>query len=499
MNPFKSYILLCICLSVIHVFPKNCVELKSRIVCGKESSLIIWRESYKDGSAALFYSIIGDSARIKLTSDNLMESYFDPVGTSCTDTSFLVAWQTSNRKKGSSIDGAIILSNGTLSKRWKISDFQNADRYHPVISSVQSTACYILWQDASAGSYDILGMLLTHSGAAITSLPILNDDTTKVSHYWPVVTAIPEKAFAAWFDRRGGKSQIWGQWISENGEKVNTNFLIAPQPDHDQTIPSLSADNSRIAVTWQEQSGSKSAIRLCFIDGDRIKAPVNASGDFSNAARSDCRCAFFHDGKLAVVWMSQSEGNLGVFCRLYGRDRNRIGEAFSIDAIDTMLHQCGLKKNVQSHRPKNTTTREQILPDIGINQDGTMFIAWTEMTDSVAFLKLKVDSMPWRGWVAPNYYPEISRRYWLQSPVPSPFHSYVKIQFELPKDEHVIIAVYNAAGREIVRLADQQFAQGYHMIGWNCRGGTGISIASGNYYMVMICKNFSMKRKLTKV
>lgn len=67
--------------------------------------------------------------------------------------------------------------------------------------------------------------------------------------------------------------------------------------------------------------------------------------------------------------------------------------------------------------------------------------------------------------------------------VPNPLSRSTQIHFYLPGDMPVELSIYDIAGRQIVRLADEHMSAGWHTIGWNGLTSTGQGAASGVYFV----------------
>ncbi|MCX6137092.1 MAG: T9SS type A sorting domain-containing protein [Ignavibacteriales bacterium] len=59
---------------------------------------------------------------------------------------------------------------------------------------------------------------------------------------------------------------------------------------------------------------------------------------------------------------------------------------------------------------------------------------------------------------------------------PNPFNPSTTIRFTIPSREHVLLAVYDIAGRRVATLVDDDCASGFHEVRWNAKGN-----ASGVY------------------
>jgi hypothetical protein len=75
------------------------------------------------------------------------------------------------------------------------------------------------------------------------------------------------------------------------------------------------------------------------------------------------------------------------------------------------------------------------------------------------------------------------RDFALLPPYPNPTSgNMVHFQFELPRQDHVQLFVYDVAGRQVARLVDSKYPLGRHQIVWNCRSGER-AIATGVYFV----------------
>ena len=64
---------------------------------------------------------------------------------------------------------------------------------------------------------------------------------------------------------------------------------------------------------------------------------------------------------------------------------------------------------------------------------------------------------------------------------PNPFNPTTKLSFELAAPAHARLKIFDAAGRLVTTLVDEQRASGRHEIVWNGRNSAGLSVASGVY------------------
>ena len=79
-------------------------------------------------------------------------------------------------------------------------------------------------------------------------------------------------------------------------------------------------------------------------------------------------------------------------------------------------------------------------------------------------------------------------------PYPNPFNPSTTINFAIPADTDVSIAVYNLQGREVVSLANGSYDAGYHQVIWNAD-----SHSSGIYFVKMVAGDYINTQKLMLV
>jgi hypothetical protein len=77
---------------------------------------------------------------------------------------------------------------------------------------------------------------------------------------------------------------------------------------------------------------------------------------------------------------------------------------------------------------------------------------------------------------------------------PNPFNPTTKIKFELPKSNYVTLKIYDAIGREIATLVNEQLIAGTYQVDWD-----GSNYASGVYYYQLRTGDFVETKKMVLV
>ena len=84
----------------------------------------------------------------------------------------------------------------------------------------------------------------------------------------------------------------------------------------------------------------------------------------------------------------------------------------------------------------------------------------------------------------------------LQQNYPNPFNPSTQIQYALPRDAKVTIAIYDLAGRRIRTLVNEQVSAGYHSTLWNATNNMGSPVSAGVYIYTITANDFRDVKKM---
>ena len=65
---------------------------------------------------------------------------------------------------------------------------------------------------------------------------------------------------------------------------------------------------------------------------------------------------------------------------------------------------------------------------------------------------------------------------------PNPLNPSTTISFDLPRQEHVLLQIYDIRGKRVTTLVDETRGQGTHQVVWNGTDSRGLAVASGQYF-----------------
>ena len=79
---------------------------------------------------------------------------------------------------------------------------------------------------------------------------------------------------------------------------------------------------------------------------------------------------------------------------------------------------------------------------------------------------------------------------------PNPFNPVTTINYDLPKQSHVNLIIYDMMGREVVKLVNQVIPAGYQSVLWNTRNQFGKPVSAGIYFYQIQTRDFVKTRKM---
>ena len=87
-------------------------------------------------------------------------------------------------------------------------------------------------------------------------------------------------------------------------------------------------------------------------------------------------------------------------------------------------------------------------------------------------------------------------RFVLHPAYPNPFNPITVIEYDLPKESHVTLVVYDVTGREVATLADGLEQAGRSSVSWNGKDDLGQPVGAGVYLYRIQADRFSRTRKM---
>jgi len=86
--------------------------------------------------------------------------------------------------------------------------------------------------------------------------------------------------------------------------------------------------------------------------------------------------------------------------------------------------------------------------------------------------------------------------YSLEQNYPNPFNPSTIISYRLPKSGNVQIKIFDALGREVRSLINEEKNAGKHNILWDSRDNYGSKVSSGVYFYTITAGDFAETKKM---
>ena len=91
---------------------------------------------------------------------------------------------------------------------------------------------------------------------------------------------------------------------------------------------------------------------------------------------------------------------------------------------------------------------------------------------------------------------ELPTEFALKQNYPNPFNPSTQIQYAVPSDANVTIAIYDLMGRKVRTLVNGNVSAGYHTAMWNATNDLGQPVAAGMYIYTISSHDYVAKRKM---
>ncbi|MBN1351129.1 hypothetical protein JXJ21_17035 [candidate division KSB1 bacterium] len=90
----------------------------------------------------------------------------------------------------------------------------------------------------------------------------------------------------------------------------------------------------------------------------------------------------------------------------------------------------------------------------------------------------------------------IPEQFYLAQNFPNPFNPATRIYFQLPRQERIVMQIFDSRGREVRTLLDDTRAAGEYEVEWQATDQTGQPLASGIYFCRLRSDEFCQSRKM---
>ncbi|HOD55618.1 MAG TPA: FlgD immunoglobulin-like domain containing protein, partial [Candidatus Cloacimonadota bacterium] len=109
---------------------------------------------------------------------------------------------------------------------------------------------------------------------------------------------------------------------------------------------------------------------------------------------------------------------------------------------------------------------------------------------------MKIDALEITKIAAGDNNTPVAKKTALKGNYPNPFNPVTTIAYDIEKDAHVSIDVFNVKGQKVRTLVNDRLTAGSHTIQWNGTDDNGKNVGSGIYFFNMKSGKYTSTRKM---
>jgi hypothetical protein len=332
--------------------------------------------------------------------------------------------------------------------------------------SVYASFVHVVWQEGRDGNLEIYYKRSTDGGISWGADTRLTNNSAL--SFSASVSVSGSDVNVVWNDNRDGNYEIYFKHSSNGGTSWETDRRLTLNSANSEA-PSVSANGSFVHVVWDDRrdfnneiyymlstnSGTSwvSETRLTNDPGNSINPSVSVSGSFVHIAWTE-----FRSGNNEIYYKRSTDAGLYWDPELRLTNNSASSEKPSILVYGSALHVVW-----QDNRDGNNEIYHKRNPNgntVGI---------------------VNIDS-------------EIPGEFSLSQNYPNPFNPVTKIKFSLPESSIAKFVVYDALGREVESLVNEELSAGSYKIDWNAA-----KYSSGIYFYKLIAGNFTETKKMLMI
>lgn len=329
--------------------------------------------------------------------------------------------------------------------------------------TVTSHIVHLVWRDFRDGNDEIYYKRSTDGGTtwgADTRLTVNSSNSIN-----PSVSVSGSVVNVVWYDNRDGNNEIYYKRSPDAGvtwgpdTRVTNNSSVS-------LAPTLTASGSNVYIVWWDNRDGNNEI-YCKRSTD---AGINWDPDMrltNNTAQSTYPSVSASAQTVYVVWIDGRDGNSEVY---YKRSTN---EGISWES-DTRL---------------TINTALSDYPSVSVNGQA-VHVVWRDSRDGNEEIYYKLNPTGTTVGII-NINSGIPEHFSLSQNYPNPFNPTTYIEFQIPQSGLINITIYDALGRKVETIVNQNLAAGTYKAGWDAS-----NMVSGVYFYRLNTGDFTDTKKM---
>ena len=143
-------------------------------------------------------------------------------------------------------------------------------------------------------------------------------------------------------------------------------------------------------------------------------------------------------------------------------------------------------------RVTNTGDGSQRYPDVKLWKN-RIYNTWEDNRASGTGVDIWANVLDWENpvGIGDDGLYQITLTFVLHQNYPNPFNPTTTIRFAIPREENVLVEVYNTAGQRVTTLVNTRLNSGFHEVIWNASG-----MSTGIYFYKIKAGQFQDLKKM---
>ena len=452
--------------------------------------VVCWGSRSQDGSSYGIYGQIfkndgtklGDEFQVNTYTFN-MQNY--PSVNSLNNGGFIVCWQSAGQSVDDDIYGQLYDRTGSKhGAEFRINTYTPSYQVYPSVHSLRNGGFVVCWQSDQDGSADgIYGQIFNDTGTKFGNEFRVNTYTNSIQAVPSVSSLLDEGFIVCWdSDQDASGYGIYGQIFNDDGTKHGSEFRINTSTTFDQRSSSVcSLTNRGFVVCWDTDTGIRSGIYAKYyiheINHQLIPFSLLELAQDVTTKNVSPTLKWYQASSLRINLPWELEYTI------YLDENDNFSSPIIIECIYDTTY------TVQNLTPGTTYFWKVLAKNIAGDS------LWSSETN-VFFISHDATGIKHQTTNTKFQTFELYANY------PNPFNPETTVKYNLPADQSVYpvkVKIYDALGRLISTLKNEQQNTGLHTVKWNGKNSPGQNMPSGIYFCVVEAGQFRAAQKMLLV
>jgi hypothetical protein len=385
--------------------------------------------------------------------------------------------------------------------------------YYTSISAVGSII-HVVWQDRREGNWDIFYKRSTNGGMNwVADINITNDTSISMR---PCLSANGPNLHLVYMDYRDGNYEIYYKNSSNNGINWST-FTRLTYSSAVSLNPCIALNGSNLHLVWYDERDGNPEIYyknstnsgISWDADTRLTNNISNSWDVSiSVLNSNVYVAWDENGS-EIFFKSSNDNGLNWNSNIQISNTSGHSSAPIITTFNSQIHLVWVDDTYGNYELLYKTsydmgsfwgseTRLTNSPGMSINPSIAVYgtnvhLIWYDERDGNPEIYYKRNPTGNIVFINNNN-SGIPKDYLLEQNFPNPFNPETKIKFHIPKSGYVSLEIYDALGRRISTIVNENLNAGEYEVEWNA-----LSQPSGVYFYRITASVFSEIKKMVLV